>query len=103
VQVYLFRFAELRQVVLGAADTLLRAGTNPGHGALAALERAGLLRSVITQNVDGLHERAGHRDVIRLHGSFFHTCCRHCGASDEARRRGEERSHGHPRRPPAQY
>ena len=43
---------------------------NAGHLALAALERAGLLEAVITQNVDGLHQRAGSRGVVEVHGSI---------------------------------
>lgn len=42
---------------------------NPGHRAVAALEAAGRLNGVITQNVDGLHARAGAREVVELHGS----------------------------------
>src|SRR3982074_2506023 len=42
---------------------------NPAHRALAELERLGYLRAVITQNTDGLHQQAGSREVIELHGS----------------------------------
>ena len=52
---------------------------NAGHLALAALERAGLLEAVITQNVDGLHQRAGSRDVIEVHGSIASASCVSCG------------------------
>ncbi len=52
---------------------------NAGHQALAALERAGVLESVITQNVDGLHQRAGSRDVIEVHGSIATASCPLCG------------------------
>jgi NAD-dependent deacetylase len=52
---------------------------NAGHLALAALERAGLLAAVITQNVDGLHQRAGSRDVIEVHGSIATASCVGCG------------------------
>ena len=45
-------------------DLLRMSVPNPGHRSLAALERMGLLRSVITQNVDGLHQEAGSRNVI---------------------------------------
>jgi NAD-dependent SIR2 family protein deacetylase len=53
---------------------------NPGHRALARLERAGLLRGVITQNVDGLHQAAGSRRVVELHGSLSRVLCLECGA-----------------------
>jgi NAD-dependent deacetylase len=52
---------------------------NAGHRALAALERAGLLEAVITQNVDGLHQSAGSRDVIEIHGSIATASCVACG------------------------
>ncbi|WP_278315138.1 Sir2 family NAD-dependent protein deacetylase [Lolliginicoccus levis] len=52
---------------------------NPGHQALATLEDAGVIRSVITQNVDLLHTRAGHRDVINLHGTYRTVVCLDCG------------------------
>jgi NAD-dependent deacetylase len=52
---------------------------NAGHLALAALERAGLLEAVVTQNVDGLHQRAGSRDVVEVHGSIATASCVSCG------------------------
>jgi NAD-dependent deacetylase len=52
---------------------------NAGHLALAALERAGLIEAVITQNVDGLHQQAGSRDVIEVHGSIASASCVSCG------------------------
>lgn len=50
-----------------------------GHRALARLERSGAVEAVITQNVDGLHTRAGSVDVIELHGSLRHAVCVRCG------------------------
>ena len=57
------------------------AGLSPstGHLALARLEQAGLLIGVATQNVDGLHQKAGSRRVAELHGSFLHVDCMRCG------------------------
>src|SRR6476620_3335424 len=52
---------------------------NAGHAALAALERDGLLAAVITQNVDGLHQSAGSREVIEVHGSIATASCLACG------------------------
>lgn len=60
-------------------DTLDRAAPNPAHVALAALERAGLLDGVITQNVDGLHQAAGSAHVIELHGNLREALCVGCG------------------------
>ncbi|RLK49552.1 Sir2 family NAD-dependent protein deacetylase [Microbacterium telephonicum] len=55
------------------------ADPNPGHEALAALERGGVATGVITQNVDGLHLRAGSRRVVELHGTMRRVFCTHCG------------------------
>lgn len=52
---------------------------NPAHRALAALERAGRLRAVITQNVDGLHQAAGSTRVIEIHGTLREAACLACG------------------------
>jgi NAD-dependent deacetylase len=53
---------------------------NPAHRALVELERLGHLRAVITQNTDGLHQRAGSRQVIELHGSSHAVICLDCDA-----------------------
>jgi len=60
------------------------ADPNPAHESLATLERADLLDGVITQNVDGLHQAAGSRNVVELHGSGSRAACRGCGASFDA-------------------
>ncbi len=52
---------------------------NPGHRALATLEARGVASGVITQNVDGLHVRAGSRRVVELHGTMRRVFCTHCG------------------------
>jgi NAD-dependent deacetylase sirtuin 4 len=52
---------------------------NPAHGALARLEEGGIVRGVITQNVDGLHQAAGSRRVVELHGSLAFVRCMACG------------------------
>lgn len=54
------------------------AAPNPAHRALARLEHAGLVEGIITQNVDGLHQQAGSRHVIELHGSRFTLSCLDC-------------------------
>ena len=51
---------------------------NAGHEALARLEQQGKLKAVITQNIDGLHQRAGSRNVIELHGSVLRNYCMDC-------------------------
>ncbi len=52
---------------------------NPAHLALAQLEKRGKLSSVITQNIDGLHQKAGSRHVLELHGSIWRNYCSKCG------------------------
>ncbi len=65
-------YSERRQGVLSVAP-------NAGHGALAALEdRLGDRMLIATQNVDGLHQRAGSRRVLELHGNLLVTRCTHC-------------------------
>ena len=54
---------------------------NPAHRTLAALEHAGKLQAVVTQNIDGLHQKAGSRRVYELHGSVWRNHCQHCGAA----------------------
>jgi NAD-dependent protein deacetylase/lipoamidase len=58
----------------------LQARPNPGHLALGTLEKIGILRSVITQNVDNLHQEAGNQNVIEMHGNLFRQRCLACGA-----------------------
>jgi NAD-dependent deacetylase len=53
---------------------------NPGHHALAELERVGLLQAVITQNIDRLHARAGSSNLIEVHGTIAHSSCLRCRA-----------------------
>ena len=58
---------------------MARALPNPGHRALAQLERAGVVTGIITQNVDLLHTKAGSRNVIDLHGTYARVRCLDCG------------------------
>lgn len=60
------------------ARKMRMAQPNPAHHALAELEQAGLLRWLITQNVDELHQRAGSRNVVELHGHLRSGTCLHC-------------------------
>ena len=57
----------------------LEAEPNAAHRALAALERAGKLRAIVTQNIDGLHQKAGSKNVFELHGSIYRNYCEKCG------------------------
>ena len=54
---------------------------NDCHRALAKLEHEGILSAVITQNIDGLHQKAGSRTVLELHGSVYSNHCMNCGRS----------------------
>jgi len=64
---------------------IAKAEPNPGHRALAEMEKIFPQFLLITQNVDGLHRRAGSKRVVELHGNIFEGKCRFCG-----RRYGEE-------------
>jgi NAD-dependent SIR2 family protein deacetylase len=55
------------------------AAPNAGHHAVAALQSHGLLAGIVTQNVDGLHQAAGARGVVELHGGLDRVICLHCG------------------------
>ncbi len=60
---------------------LTDAEPNPAHLALAELEQLGLVAAVVTQNIDRLHERAGSREVVEVHGSIRTATCPGCGES----------------------
>lgn len=62
----------------------LNAKPNPAHRKLAQLEEAGKLLSVVTQNIDGLHQMAGSRRVWELHGSVHRNFCQRCGQEYDA-------------------
>lgn len=57
---------------------------NPAHKKLAQWEREGRLLAVVTQNIDGLHQAAGSRNVLELHGSVHRNHCQRCGRSFDA-------------------
>jgi NAD-dependent deacetylase len=59
-------------------ELLTTAEPNAGHFALAELERRGLVAAVVTQNIDGLHQRAGSREVVEVHGSIRSASCLEC-------------------------
>ncbi len=69
-----FRFYRQKMLPLSARP-------NAAHLKLAELERAGRLQAVITQNIDGLHQKAGSRNVLELHGSIWRNHCMACGKS----------------------
>ncbi len=67
-----FRFYRKKMLYLDAKP-------NAAHRKLAQWEKEGKLRAVITQNIDGLHQKAGSRNVLELHGSVLRNYCEECG------------------------
>ena len=67
-----FDFYRAKMLALGAQP-------NAAHRKLAELERAGKLSAVVTQNIDGLHQKAGSKNVFELHGSVLRNFCMRCG------------------------
>ena len=63
---------------------LLDKKPNAAHRYLAELEKSGRLKAVVTQNIDGLHQAAGSKNVIELHGSIHRNTCQGCGAEYDA-------------------
>ncbi len=87
-----YEFYRTKMIALGAEP-------NRAHLKLAELERAGKLKAVITQNIDGLHQAAGSKNVLELHGSVHRNVCRGCGAVYSAEwimAREHEDEHGVP-------
>lgn len=66
------------------ATRILAAVPNPAHLAIAQLQQMRLVKVVITQNIDGLHQAAGSNDVIELHGSVASFSCPHCHKKTDA-------------------
>lgn len=72
-----FRFYKDKMLCLSAKP-------NAAHRKLAEWEKEGKLKAVITQNIDGLHQAAGSREVLELHGSVLRNYCEDCGAFYDA-------------------
>ena len=68
------------QVALERAREMRQPEPNPAHRAIATLQGAGHVTAVVTQNTDGLHQRAGSREVLELHGNSRRVRCLDCGA-----------------------
>lgn len=66
------------EMALEMAPTVINAKPNPSHTMLAKLEKMGLLDCLVTQNVDGLHQKAGSKNVLEVHGSLFSATCTVC-------------------------
>lgn len=76
--------AAVWQFLMDAVDVISHARPNPAHLALARLENAGLVEAVVTQNIDGLHQRAGSKNVVEFHGSMARYRCNACGRPHDA-------------------
>jgi len=78
----IFSGAGISQAAIGFVSEMLevlqKARPNPGHFALGELESMGILRSVITQNIDNLHREGGNSRVIEVHGNIFRLVCMVC-------------------------
>jgi NAD-dependent deacetylase len=85
IEVFRANPAKAWRLYRALGQTLAGCTPNPAHRALAALEQAGLLRLVVTQNIDGLHQAAGSRTVIEIHGDHRRLQCLRCGRLEEAR------------------
>ena len=72
-----------RLLISEMRGVLETARPNPGHLGLARLEGLGKLKTVITQNIDGLHQLAGNIDVIEFHGNFAWLRCLDCGSREQ--------------------
>ncbi len=70
--------------LMDAVRVMNRAEPNPAHVSLARLESAGLVDWLVTQNIDGLHQRAGQKKVIDFHGSMASYHCNSCGKAHDA-------------------
>lgn len=66
------------------ANQIYNAKPNPAHMALAALEQAGKLSAIITQNIDVLHQKAGSQNVIEMHGTMKSMTCTQCYQREDA-------------------
>jgi len=67
------------------AGQIYNASPNPAHVGLAELEKSGHIQSIITQNIDALHHKAGSKNVIEMHGTMRTLTCTHCFQQAEAK------------------
>jgi len=69
----------IRQFLLQTVVIFEQSRPNPGHYGLCELEKHGVLKTVITQNIDNLHTDAGSKNVLEVHGNLFRARCTRCG------------------------
>lgn len=66
------------------ADNIFSAAPNPAHFSLAKLEKNNFLNSIVTQNIDGLHQKAGSKNVVEVHGTYRTLSCLACSSQVKA-------------------
>ena len=69
----------IRAFIDSTRDIFFKAKPNPGHLSLVTLEQMCILKTVITQNIDNLHQEAGNQQVIEVHGNLYRQQCLSCG------------------------
>ena len=77
----------IRGFLLQMVEIFEKAKPNPGHHGLKSLEEMGLLKTIITQNINNLHQEAGNSHVIEVHGSLFRARCLSCGRKQQLNKR----------------
>lgn len=85
IEVFLSSPGKAWELYRALGRVLIGKEANGGHHALARLEAAGLLQGVVTQNVDNLHQQAGSRNVLEIHGDHQHLRCIRCGHMEAVR------------------
>jgi NAD-dependent deacetylase len=83
IGVLLFKPSRMRDFILEFYDTIYKAKPNKAHYILSEMEKSGILNSVITQNVDNLHQKAGSKNVIELHRNMLKFRCMNCNKKFE--------------------
>lgn len=83
IGVLLFKPSRMRDFILAFYETIYKAKPNKAHYIISEMEKRGILNSVITQNVDNLHQRAGSKNVIELHGNMLKFNCMNCNKKFE--------------------
>ena len=98
IEAFLKNPTKFREMAQKIAPNLFKAKPNPGHYALAELEKMDLIKAVITQNIDELHQKAGSVIVYEVHGSINRFTCLGCRASytkeQVFRKLKKEKKHG---------
>ena len=79
IEAFMENPTKIWKMMFSLKDTYINAKPNYAHKVLALLEKGSIIKSVITQNIDSLHQKAGSKNVIELHGSFNRVRCLVCG------------------------